>query len=260
MANRFSYPADDDIQRWSALLGNERSVEDSRRISARVRRHGRLFTYSVLLPVAVGLPSAALLGQHAASLPGATYWTLFVATVLVMVVGIVGWRPLLGHWAPRVALDYYASACVDHLQRDLPDVRVYLRKVLPALESVLLSPRHAETYAASRGSRRVLARSLAEAADRLAAAEQKWLRAEDEATRQALVEALGTLVAARGFEDWPAPADAVSPDGGQTPAATGSIKAVFTKVRDQMTEKAVTQLIVAIGALLALGPKLASVF
>lgn len=77
----------------------------------------------MLLPVAVGLPSAVLLGQHAVSLPGTAYWTLFVATVLVMVVGIVGWRPLLGHGAPRVALDHYASACVDHLQRDLPDVR-----------------------------------------------------------------------------------------------------------------------------------------
>ncbi|MGI5499843.1 hypothetical protein [Lentzea sp. CA-135723] len=189
-----------------------------------------------------------------------TYWTLFSAVILAMMVGILGWRPLLGHSAPRMALDYYASACVDRLRRNSPDTRDYLLKVLPALESVLLSRRHGEIYAASRGSRSVLSRSFAEAADRLASAEQDWLRANDNDTRKALIDALGKLIAARHFKDWPAPSTDAGVEGGSAPVATGSLRAVFAKVRDQMTEKALTQLIFAIGALLALAPKLTSVF
>ncbi len=261
MPQLFSYPSYDEIAGWCG--GRESGpaahvVDDVRRC---LGRYGRFFTWSALVPLALGVAAAIALGVQEAQLPDATYWTLYAGLVVFTFFGIAQWRTLLTLLAPRMALYYYCSAGVDRLRGSVElagDVE-YVRFILPALEGALTSSRHAALYAGTVGLRKVVARSHRDAAGELASCERGYYLKCDDPARRQLSNCLGGIIVNSYFGLWVTG----RPEVGTSDPAAGEDQGaperatLWGTVLKAAGDKAAEQFVLAVGVLLlALLPKL----
>jgi hypothetical protein len=260
--NRFSYPSAEDVERWCALSYHNPPRGLAGNSARTIRRSGRAFTSSILLPAATAFAVAGLMASQVDRIPSEIYWILLAGLAVLLFVFVGQWRTLLTKLSPRLALYYYCAACIDRSRRfdQRQDVLSYLRIILPVLDRTLTSSRHASQYAGSQALRMSIAAVLQSASNELARRERLYLSESTPEHRASLAEVLGAIVVYCYFELWVNRAEdakTATPGPEQTQSTSvehGSLLGTLVKTT---SDKAIEQFVLAIGALLvAVVPKL----